>query len=105
MGSLPIDFENFHSNVSALQLLGNSDKQETKEFLFEYINNDKNKNFQKVIAIWSLTKIGDEEYKKKLIKIKNRLSDEETGFGGNLMDPRVGTHFPSPRGAVTELKK
>lgn len=99
-----IDFENFHSNVSALQLLGNSDKQETKEFLFEYIKNKKNENFQKVIAIWSLNKIGGEEYRKKLIRIKNRLSDEETGFSGNIMDPRVGTHFPSPKSAVEEIK-
>lgn len=100
-----IDFENSHSNISALQLLGNSDKQETKDFLFEYIKNKKNKNFQKVIAIWSLNKIGDEVYKKKLLKIKNSLSDEDTGFGGNIMDPRVGTHFPSPRSAVAEMKK
>ncbi len=100
-----IDFENFHSNVSALQLLRNSDKKETKEYLFEYIKNDKNENFQKVIAIWSLNKISGKEYNKKLIKIKDILSDEETGFGGNIMDPRVGTHFPSPKSAVTELEK
>lgn len=100
-----IDFENSHSNISSLQLLGNSDKQETKDFLFEYIKNKKNKNFQKVIAIWSLNKIGDEVYTKKLLKIKNSLSDEDTGFGGNIMDPRVGTHFPSPRSAVAEMKK
>jgi len=100
-----IDFENFHSNVSALQLLRNSDKKETKEYLFKYIQNVEKDNFQKVIAIWSLNKIGGKEYKKKLIKIKDELSDEDTGFGGNIMDPRVGTHFPSPKRAVTEIEK
>ena len=100
-----IDFENFHSNVSALQLLRNSDTKETKEYSLNYIKNKDNENFQKVIAIWSLNEIGGKEYKKKLIKIKDKLSDEETGFGGNIMDPRVGTHFPSPKSAVEELKK
>jgi hypothetical protein len=100
-----IDFENFHSNVSALQLLRNSDNKETKEYLFNYIKNEDNENFQKVIAIWSLNKIGGKEYRKRLSKIKDKLSDEDTGFGGNIMDPRVGTHFPSPKSAIEELEK
>jgi len=32
------------------------------------------------------------------------MSDEESGFGGNLMDPRVCTRFPSPKQAINELK-
>lgn len=99
-----VEFDNFHSRVSALQLLGNNNTEPTKEYLFDFISNEKNKNFEKVIAIWSLNRIGGHIYKKKLLKLVNKLSDKDTGFGGNIMDPRVGTHFPSPKGAVKELK-
>lgn len=54
-------------------------------------------------AIWSLERIGDKAYISKLKKMQNELSDEDGGFGGNIMDPRVGTYFPSPRGAVSSL--
>ena len=76
----------------------------TKEFLFEFIQSENNDNFEKVIAIRSLKKIGGEEFKTKLLKIADKLSDEETGFGGNIMDPRVGTSFPSPKQAVEETE-
>lgn len=99
-----IESDNFHSRVSALQLLGNLNTEPTKEYLFDFISNEQNENFEKVIAIWSLNRIGGEVYKKKMLKIVEELSDEDTGFGGNIMDPRVGTHFPSPKGAVEELK-
>lgn len=99
-----VEFDNFHSRISALQLLGNSNTELTKEYLFDYISNEQNENFEKVIAIWSLNRIGGNVYNKKLLKIVDKLSDEDTGFGGNIMDPRVGTHFPSPKGAVEELK-
>lgn len=95
--------DNFHSRVSALQLLSNSNNEETKEYLFAYVKDEQNKNFEKVIAIWSLSKIGGKEYKEKLLKIAENQSDEETGFGGNIMDPRVGTYFPSPKSAIEEL--
>lgn len=99
-----VEFDNFHSRVSALQLLGNSNTEPTKKYLFDFISNEQNENFEKVIAIWSLNRIGGKVYKKKLLKIVGKLSDEDTGFGGNIMDPRVRTHFPSPKGAVVELK-
>ena len=78
------------------------DNQETKDFLFEFIQSEDNDNFEKVIAIRSLKKIGGEEFEKKLLGIVDNLSDEETSFGGNIMDPRVGTRFPSPKQAVKE---
>lgn len=99
-----IDSDYFHSRISALQLLGNSNDEKVKQYLFEFISNDKNENFEKVIAIWSLSRIGGEKYNKKMLAIADELSDEETGFGGNIMDPRVGTSFPSPREAIKKLK-
>jgi len=99
-----VESDNFHSRVSALQLLGNLETESVKDYLFGFILNEQNGNFEKVIAIWSLNRIGGEVYKKKLLDIVDKLSDEDTGFGGNLMDPRVGTHFPSPKSAVLGLR-
>ena len=96
--------DNFHSKVSAVQLMSQLEDQKTKEYLFAFIQSENNGNFEKVIAIRSLKKIGGKEYNEKLKEIANTLSDEETGFGGNIMDPRVGTSFPSPREAVKETK-
>ncbi|WP_420552311.1 hypothetical protein [Tenacibaculum aiptasiae] len=93
--------DNFHSRTSSVQLMSLLDNKETKDFLLEYIQNDVNENFDIVIAIRSLKKIGGKEYKDKLLKIADELSDEGIGFGGNLMDPRIGTSFPSPRAAVS----
>ncbi|WGD35024.1 hypothetical protein [Olleya sp. YS] len=94
--------DNFHSKVSSVQLMSLLDNKNTKEFLFEFIQSEENGNFEKVIAIRSLKKIGGKKYRFKLLEIAENLSDEETGFGGNLMDPRIGTRFPSPREAVKE---
>jgi hypothetical protein len=99
-----VESDNFHSRVSALRLLSNLNNKKTKEYLFDYIDNEQNENFEKVIAIWSLSKIGGKEYIEKLLSIAENQSDEETGFGGNIMDPRVGTHFPSPKSAIEQLK-
>ena len=96
--------ENFHSKVSAVQLMSLLTNQKTKEFLFAFIQSDDNDNFEKVIAIRSLKRIGGKEYEIKLFQIADNLSDEETGFGGNIMDPRIGTSFPSPREAVNETE-
>lgn len=99
-----VESDFFHSRVSALQLLSNSTSKETKEYLFNFISTEKEKDFEKVIAIWSLAKIGGKEYKDRMLSIADKISDEETGFGGNIMDPRVGTSFPSPRSAIKYLK-
>lgn len=95
--------ENFHLRVSALQLLGNNRTSDSKELLLKSIKSEHHSDFEKVIAIWSLERIGDKAYISKLKKMQNELSDEDGGFGGNIMDPRVGTYFPSPRGAVSSL--
>lgn len=99
-----LEFDNFHSKVSALQLLRHSNQKKAKQYLFDFIKKEGDNNFEKVIAIWSLAKNGGKKYKNKLREIQNELSEESLGFGGNIMDPRVSTFFPSPRGAVANLK-
>src|SRR5690606_21441609 len=86
--------DNFHSKVSAIQLLGNYKNEKAASFLFSIVQNDEFDNFQKVVAIWALKKSNNKKYIQKLKEVKNKLSDKAKAFGGNLMDPRVGTHFP-----------
>lgn len=111
--NIPIKFDrllkfansnNFHAKVSAVQLMSLLNDKQTKDFLFEFIQRKNDDNFEKVIAIRSLKKIGGKVYNDKLLRIIKDLSDKETGFGGNIMDPRVGTSFPSPRQAVKEIE-
>lgn len=100
-----VECDNFHSQVSALRAFGILKTDEAKKYLLEYIQNDEKDNFTIVIAIWSLWGMGDKDFNKQLSDLKESLSDEETGFGGNIMDPRVCTHFPSPKNAVIELER
>jgi hypothetical protein len=95
--------DNFHSRISALQLLGNLNTKESKELLLSTMKNELCGNFEQVIAIWALKRINDPSYIKKLKALSDQASDEMTGFGGNIMDPRVGTRFPSPKEAIEAL--
>lgn len=95
--------ENFHLRVSALQLMGNYNTKQSNDFLLNSVKNKNVDNFEKVIAIWAIKKSNDKEYIKELKLLEKSLSTEETGFGGNIMDPRVGTYFPDPRQAVEDL--
>lgn len=95
--------ENFHSRVSALQLLGNYKTKESDNYLISVILDKTSANFEKVIAIWSIKKSNNKEYFELLKKNISQLSGKSEGFGGNIMDPRVGTYFPSPKQAVESL--
>lgn len=94
---------NWHSTVSGLQLLGKIKGPNTTELLLDFIGEKKNDNFHIVIAIWALGEIAEKKDIKVLRKLVKKLSDEDTGFGGNIMDPRVGTRFPSPKAAAEKL--
>jgi hypothetical protein len=99
------EFDNFHSQVAALRALSILKTDQSKKYLLQYIQDKDKDNFTKVIAIWSLWSIGDEQINKTLSDLAETLSNEESGFGGNIMDPRVCTHFPSPKNAIKELTK
>ena len=99
-----IEAENDHAQISGIRALGINKSKRARKYLYEYIKNSKSNNFNKVIAIWSLWEHGKRIDKTKLWKLRVDLSDEEKGFGGNLMDHRVCTYFPSPRKAIFDLK-
>ena len=87
--------DNFHHQVSGIRALSVTKTKETIEKLITVLEG-KQDNFSKVIAIWALDDLNAVEYKKQLKKVsKKKFAKKETGFGGNIMDPRVGTYFPS----------
>ena len=96
---------NFHARVSAVRAMVNDKSDQAKAYLLETLTAEDSNNFISVIAIWTLWKMNDKKITKKLWKMKNQLSREKEGFGGNIMDNRICTHFPSPQSAITELKE
>lgn len=98
-----ITSNNYHARISAIQLMGNYSSKDAKNQLFDLLTNDFYTDFEKVIAIWSLKRIADPVFIQRMRDLKDILSSKSTGFGGNIMDPRVGTAFPSPKEAVEKL--
>lgn len=101
------DEENFHNQVSGIRAMGVYRDEASLMQLYELVkkeNDGENQlNFQKVIAIWEIRKSRNTKVIRKLKKLRKKVSDDDTGFGGNLMDPRVCTYFPTPRQAIEDV--
>ncbi|HKK39216.1 MAG TPA: hypothetical protein VJ949_07350 [Cryomorphaceae bacterium] len=97
--------DNDHATISALRAMELENSGASKEFLLSFIKDDANNGFNQTIAIWALWNMNDPSYQNKLWKLKDKLSTEENGFGGNIMDPRVCTYLPSPQRAIIDLKE
>jgi hypothetical protein len=97
------DTSNFHNQVSAARALIAYNTPECRQELMKVIIDTTRNNFVKVICIWTLSAFNPKEMKDRLIKIEKSASDEPSGFGGDIMDPRVGTYFPSVKKALDKL--
>lgn len=97
------DLKNFHNQISAARALIAYDNSECKNELLKIIKDSSYDNFVKVICIWTLREFKPIELKQQLVKINEIVSGEETGFGGNIMDPRVCTYIPDPKSALEKL--
>ena len=89
----------FHTQISAARALSvvGSDARLCKFIAAE------REGFAKIMAVWGLRDRGTEAGKKCLEAYLPKADTDETGFGGNIMDPRVGTRFPgSVKAAVKE---
>jgi hypothetical protein len=80
--------------ISAVRALAAINTPNTHTRLLEFIKGD-NDRFAQVLALWELDRLDAKECLPELKKIVSFASEEETGFGGNIMDPRIGTRFPS----------
>jgi MYXO-CTERM domain-containing protein len=84
----------FHPQISAVRALSAVHGEASTERLLRFVEKPEREGFAKVMAI------GDLEYRRTK-KVQIRLEayqavaeTEEIGFGGNIMDPRIGTYFP-----------
>jgi hypothetical protein len=97
------DTSNFHNQVSAARALIAYNTPECKQELLKVISDTTRNHFVQVICIWTLSAFNPKEMKDKLIKIEKSAPDEPNGFGGDIMDPRMGTYFPTVKKALEKL--
>ena len=97
------DNSNFHNRVSASRALTAYNDKNTKNLLLNKIATNKEDDFTTVICIWTLKEFKPTEMKPDLQKLIEKSSTKENGFGGNIMDPRVGTYFPNVKEALIDL--
>ena len=86
--------ENPHGQISAVRALGRLPKTVAMARLIDFIASPDRDGFAKVMAIWALRDMHAVEAGPKLRETLSSTRDEKTGFGGNIMDPRVATQFP-----------
>lgn len=99
------DSSNFHHRVSGARALIANNNKEVINLLLKKIAANKEDDFTTVICIWTLQDFKAKEIKTELEKIMKTASNKENGFGGNIMDPRVATSFPTVKSALEDLIK
>ena len=80
--------------ISAARAIGKIQSPEADEVLMQTIEGDKI-GFAKIMCVLALSKHNARKMIPRLEAFLRIGKDEETGFGGSIMDPRVGTAFPS----------
>ncbi|MDR0320910.1 MAG: hypothetical protein LBI28_05355 [Treponema sp.] len=93
----------FQIQVSAIRALAAYNTDQCKNELLRIINAPDRDTFVQVISVWTLSEFIPIELKSELIELEKNASNESNGFGGNLMDPRVGTYIPSVKVALQNL--
>jgi hypothetical protein len=89
-----LESKGYHAQISASRAISRINSPQAKEALMKFIEG-KGFGFAKVMSIWGLKRLNAKEMKPRLETFLKSGKDEETGFGGSIMDPRVGTFFPS----------
>lgn len=95
--------ENFHAQISAVRALASSKSPQSLELLIELLKDSSTEDFCKTLAIEAIQKQEWKKHRKQLKRISRKLSNESTGFGGNLMDPRICTTMDPPKQAIYKL--
>ena len=93
----------FQIQVSAVRALTAFNTDQCKNELIRIINAPNRNAFVQVMSVWALSEFMPIELKSALIELEKNASNEYNGFGGNIMDPRVGTYIPSVKIALQDL--
>ena len=94
---------NFHSQVSAARALVAFNTDNSKRELLKIISDTSQRHFVQVMCVWTLSEFNPQELKPQLLILEKKAPDENDGFGGNIMDPRVCTSVPSVKEAIKSI--
>jgi hypothetical protein len=98
-----METNDFHAQISACRAVSRIDSPASRELLMKFIEG-KGEGFAKVMCVWGLKRLNAKGMISRLEAYLKTGADQETGFGGDIMDPRVGTYFPeSVKGSIKEL--
>ena len=98
-----VETDDFHVQISACRAVSRIDSPSSRELLMKFIEG-KGVGFAKVMCVWGLKRLNAKGMISRLEAYLKSGADQGTGFGGNIMDPRVGTYFPeSVKASIKEL--
>jgi hypothetical protein len=92
-----------HVQLSALRALVASTRTDKAERLMRFVEDEKASLTARIMAAVLLREIGAREMKQRLLDYAAHASEEEAGLGIALMDPRIGTDFPSTLKSALQL--
>lgn len=84
-----------HVQISALRALAGSSRSDKADRLIRFVEDNNATMPARVVAVLLLKEIGAHQIKERLQAYASQASEEQTGLGIALMDPRIGTQFPS----------
>jgi hypothetical protein len=102
--------DDYHVQISACRAVSRIESPGAKELLMKFIEGKNGVGFAKVMCVWGLKRLNAKGMIPRLEAFVKTGADQETGFGGDIMDPRVGTYFPesvkaSIKGLLHEWRK
>lgn len=98
-----IESNDAQTQISAARAVGRIKSAEARERLMKFIEGS-GVGFAKVMCVWALRDQDARQVLARLQAFERNGKDEKTGFGGSIMDPRIGTYFPeSVKAAIKEL--
>lgn len=96
---------NFHVVVSGIRAVSAVRSTEAKRLLMKFVKGAGYDPFLRVMAVFGLKRQDAREFLPELKKMIGTASKARVSFGGNIMDPRVGTYLPTVKEAIAELIK
>jgi hypothetical protein len=94
----------FHTQISAVRALRALDPKERNAMLMSFVTDDSRNILARVVAVQMIRETGARELKDQLVAYAPKAPSTEVGLGIAIMDPRIGTRFPSSlKSALEEL--
>jgi hypothetical protein len=93
-----------HIQISGVRALSASNLKDRNQLLMTFVMDQTKNSVARVIAVRMIREVNARDLKDQMMTYLPNASNEETGLGMNIMDPRVGTVFPSSvKEALTQL--